>query len=84
MTATTEAAEYGFQVIRDQGYGRVWTRLATDHEDALATARHWMKEGRSDHFVNGGEYFVQPVHEMRTTDGGCFYEPAGDRQAVSQ
>lgn len=69
--------DYTYQVIRDCGYGRVWTRLAIDHDDAIATVEGWKREGRTDAFINGGDYFIRPVDERSNDSGGLFYDPAG-------
>ncbi len=54
---------FTYEAIRDCGYGKVWSRLADDKEDALAEARHWMREGRKDGGMNGGDYFIQPIND---------------------
>lgn len=77
-----DAQEYTYQAIRDQGYGRVWTRLAADRDEALAKASAWKREGMTGPGINGGEYFVQPVTETRHPDGARFYTPSGEAEAA--
>jgi hypothetical protein len=73
----TAAATYTFKVIRDCGYGRVWTRLAKDRADAERTVREWQNEGRTDGLVNGGDWFICPVTEVPNGLGGYHYDHAG-------
>ncbi|RWL14907.1 MAG: hypothetical protein EOR57_31670 [Mesorhizobium sp.] len=67
-------ATYTHRVVRDCGYGRVWTRLARDEADAARVLHDWQHEGCSDGFVNSGEFFVQPVREIPLSNGGFYYE----------
>lgn len=71
-----------YKVIRDCGYGKVWSRLATDLADALQKINDWKHEGRSDKFINGGNYFFQPIREFPNGIGGYSNEPIGERTLV--
>lgn len=76
------AREYTYRVICDQGYGRVWTRLAKDRDEALAKAFAWKREGITGPRINGGEYSIQPVTETRHPNGARFYTPSGEPEAA--
>lgn len=70
-----------YQAIRDCGYGKVWTRLCADRGEAIAEVERWKKEGRSDAFINGGEYFIRPIREVPNAIGGFHSEPLGEVEA---
>lgn len=77
--------KYGFKVIRDSGYGKVWSRLATDYDDALAEVHHWRREGRADGatYLNHGTYLIQPIREVPNDIGGFHAEPTGEAREVA-
>jgi hypothetical protein len=76
---------YTYQVIRDCGYGKVWSRLATDQADALAEVDAWRREGRAADaaYLNHGTYSIQPIVERPNDLGGFFAEPIGEPVEVA-
>ncbi len=73
---------YTYQVIRDCGYGQVWTRLALDEERALQSVYEWQREGRDDEYTNSGEWFIRPIIEVPNEVGGFHAEPVGPMRRV--
>jgi hypothetical protein len=56
------AAQFEFEVIRDQGYGRVYSRLARTRADAERCMANWMREGIEHAHPSlrlGGDFRIQ-------------------------
>ena len=47
-------------VIRDCGYGRVWTRNASSYEDAERVLNDWRKTDNGVGF-QGGDFSIEPA-----------------------
>ena len=67
-----------FQVVRDQGHGRVYNRVGYETEaEALAAMRVWQREGLAGahpSLIGGGEWRIEPVRRAPLPNGGAYFE----------
>ncbi len=64
-----------FEVIRDQGYGRVYARIYNTQTEAEASMAKWKREGiehLSPLMQNGGELYINETDYEIREDGAEF------------
>ncbi|MFN4283486.1 MAG: hypothetical protein ACK4NA_12690 [Alphaproteobacteria bacterium] len=72
-----------FMVIRDQGYGRVTSRVGYETEaEAHAAMLAWQREGVKGPGIGGGDWCFVPALCTTGPGGGKYYEPV--RAAIAK